>query len=331
MKTNKQQKGILLTATIMLVAIVTIVIIGLSLPEREEYIQGQVEAADYRVSCKVPSRVLQLRVVEGDRVRKGDTLAVMEAPDMTAKLAQGEAARSAAEAVELKARNGARKEQVQSAYEGWQQAKAGLQVAEKTYLRIERLHNEGVVAAQKFDEVQAKYEASIATERAAKAQYDMAVNGARREDKLAAEAQVTRAQGAIAEVNSYLDETILIASADGLVTEIFPEIGELVGAGAPIMNIARMDDVWFTFNIREDLLPGITVGKELTAYLPALDIGIPVRITRMKDVGSFAVWKATKALDRFDLKTFEVRARCVQPFEGLHPNMSVVLRKSEIE
>ncbi len=331
MKTDKQQKGILLTATIMLAAIVTVVIIGLSLPECEEYIQGQVEASDYRVSCKVPSRVSQLRVVEGDRVRKGDTLAVMEAPDMAARLAQAEAARSAAEAVELKARNGSRQEQVQAAYEVWRQAVAGLQVAEKTFRRIERLHGEGVVAAQKFDEAQAKYEASAATERAAKAQYDMAANGARHEDKLAAEAQVTRARGAIAEVNSYLDETILIASADGIVTEIFPEVGELVGTGAPIMNIARMDDVWFTFNIREDLLPGITVGKEQAAYLPALDITVPVRITRMKDVGSFAVWKATKALDRFDLKTFEVRARPVQPFEGLHPNMSVILRKSEIE
>ena len=202
MKTDKQQKGILLTATIMLAAIVTVVIIGLSLPECEEYIQGQVEASDYRVSCKVPSRVSQLRVVEGDRVRKGDTLAVMEAPDMAARLAQAEAARSAAEAVELKARNGSRQEQVQAAYEVWRQAVAGLQVAEKTFRRIERLHGEGVVAAQKFDEAQAKYEASAATERAAKAQYDMAANGARHEDKLAAEAQVTRARGAIAEVNS---------------------------------------------------------------------------------------------------------------------------------
>ena len=116
-----------------------------------------------------------------------------------------------------------------------------------------------------------------------------------------------------------------------MVTEIFPEVGELVGTGAPIMNVARMDDVWFTFNIREDLLPGIAVGRELTAYLPALGIAVPVRITRMKDVGSFAVWKATKALDRFDLKTFEVRARPASPVEGLHPGMSAVLRKSEIE
>lgn len=331
MKTNRQQKGILLTAAAMLAAIAVVILIGLSLPEREEYIQGEVETTDYRVSCKVPSRVLRIRVAEGDRVQRGDTLAIMEAPDMAAKLAQAEAARSAAEALELKARNGSRREQVQAAYEVWQQAQAGLQVAEKTFRRIERLHGEGVVATQKYDEAQARYEASAATERAAKAQYDMAVNGARREDRLAAEAQVTRARGAIAEVTSYLNETILTASDDGLVTEIFPEVGELVGTGAPIMNVARTDDVWFTFNIREDLLPGISVGKELTAYLPALDIAVPVRITRMKDVGSFAVWKATKALDRFDLKTFEVRARAVSPVEGLHPGMSVVLRKSEIE
>lgn len=331
MKTNKQQKGILLTAVAMLAVIVGVVIIGLSLPEREEYIQGEVETTDYRVSCKVPSRVLQIRVSEGDNVRKGDTLAIMEAPDMVAKLAQAEAARAAAEALEMKARNGSRQEQIRAAYEVWQQAQAGLQVAEKTFRRIERLHGEGVIATQKFDEAQAKYEASAATERAAKAQYDMAVNGARNEDKLAAEAQVTRAQGAIAEVTSYMNETILTASDNGMVTEIFPEVGELVGTGAPIMNVARMDDVWFTFNIREDLLPGITVGKELTAYLPALDITVPIRITRIKDVGSFAVWKATKALDRFDLKTFEVRARPVSPSEGLHPGMSVVLRKSEIE
>ena len=120
MKTNKQQKGILLTAVSMLAVIAVVIVIGLSLPEREEYIQGEVETTDYRVSCKVPSRVLQIRVAEGDCVRRGDTLAVMEAPDMAARLAQAEAARSAAEALELKARNGSRQEQIQAAYEVWQ-------------------------------------------------------------------------------------------------------------------------------------------------------------------------------------------------------------------
>lgn len=211
----------------------------------------------------------------------------------------------------------------------WQKARAAMEVAEKTYHRINRLFENGVMAEQKRDEAQAQYEAMVATERAARSQYDMAVNGTRIEDKAAAGAQVRRAQGAVSEVNSYMDETVLLATADGIVTEIFPEPGELVGTGAPIMNVSCTDDVWFTFNIREDLLPGLTVGTETEVYLPAFDKRIPVRITKMKDVGTFAVWKATKALDGFDLKTFEVKARPLnmEGLENVRGGMSVIMEK----
>lgn len=133
------------------------------------------------------------------------------------------------------------------------------------------------------------------------------------------------------EVSSYVDETVLLAMTDGEVTEIFPEVGELVGTGAPIMNIASTDDVWFTFNIREDLLPGLTVGTETEVYVPALDKRVAVRITKMKDVGSFAVWKATKALDGFDMKTFEVKARPLNPVvaEGVRSGMSAVMEREK--
>lgn len=163
--------------------------------------------------------------------------------------------------------------------------------------------------------------------KAARAQYDMACNGARHEDKAAAGAQVERAQGAVSEVSSYMDETVLLAMTDGEVTEIFPEVGELVGTGAPILNISCTDDAWFTFNIREDLLPGLQTGTETEVYLPALDKRIPVRITKMKDVGSFAAWKATKALDGFDLKTFEVQARPLKSAEteGVRSGMSAIM------
>ena len=296
-----------------------------------EIVQGQADVTEYRVSSKVPGRILEFRVKEGQSVQAGDTLAILEAPDVHAKLEQARAAESAAQAQNEKALKGARREQIQAAYEMWQKAQAGLEISEKSYKRVKSLHDQGVMSAQKLDEVTAQRNAARATEKATKAQYDMAKNGAEREDKAAAAALVERAKGAVAEVESYIKETYLIAQTAGEVSEIFPKVGELVGTGAPIMNVARMDDVWFTFNIREDLLPGIAVGRELTAYLPALDIAVPVRITRMKDVGSFAVWKATKALDRFDLKTFEVRARPASPVEGLHPGMSAVLRKSEIE
>ena len=329
MKKNKNFT-VILTAALVLVGIITVIIvIGLSLPEHPDIIQGQAETTDYRLSSKVPARVSEIRVQEGDHVCRGDTLVILEAPDIRARLSQAEAAYVAAQAQEQKTQNGTRQEQVQQAYEMWQKARAGMEVAEKTYRRINRLFEEGVMAEQKRDEARAQYEAMAATEKAARSQYEMAVNGNRVEDKAAAGAQVQRAQGAVSEVASYIDETVLLATADGVITEIFPEPGELVGTGAPIMNVSCTDDVWFTFNIREDLLPGLSVGTETEVYMPAFDKRVAIRITRIKDVGTFAVWKATKALDGFDLKTFEVKARPLNPedLKEVRSGMSVIMER----
>lgn len=329
MKKNKNFT-VILTAALVLVGIITVIIvIGLSLPEHPDIIQGQAETTDYRLSSKVPARVSEIRVQEGDHVRRGDTLVILEAPDIRARLSQAEAAYVAAQAQEQKTQNGTRQEQVQQAYEMWQKARAGMEVAEKTYRRINRLFEEGVMAEQKRDEARAQYEAMAATEKAARSQYEMAVNGNRVEDKAVAGAQVQRAQGAVSEVASYIDETVLLATADGVITEIFPEPGELVGTGAPIMNVSCTDDVWFTFNIREDLLPGLSVGTETEVYMPAFDKRVAIRITRIKDVGTFAVWKATKALDGFDLKTFEVKARPLNPedLKEVRSGMSVIMER----
>ena len=198
-------------------------------------------------------------------------------------------------------------------------------VAEKTFHRVDRLFQQGVLPEQKRDEAKAQYDAMTATEKAAKAQYDMALKGARSEDRHAASAQTRRAESAIAEVTSYMNETVLLASADGRVTEIFPQVGELVGAGAPIMNVSVVDDMWFTFNIREDLLRQYSVGATCIVHVPATGQDIDVKITSMKDVGSFAVWKATKAMDDIDLKTFEVQARPLKKVNGLYPGMSALL------
>lgn len=324
---KKNLNVIIVSSAIIMTVIAIVVIVGLCIPEPKEVIQGQAETSDYRVSSKVPARILKINVSEGDAVSKGDTLVVLEAPDINAKLAQAEAAFEAARAVERKALTGSRQEQIQSAYEIWQKAIAGREVAEKTYNRVNRLFESGVMAEQKRDEALANFRAMQASENAAKSQYEMAVNGSRHEDISAAQAQAARAEGAVSEISSYVDETVLLASADGTVTEIFPEVGELVGAGAPIMNVAKTGDVWFTFNVREDFLPGLTVGSEATVYVPAFDKNVAVRVTRIKDVGSFATWKATKALDAFDLKTFEVRAYPVKPEElaGLREGMSAVM------
>lgn len=328
MKLKNSSVVAMVFAAFIIIASGIFIVVGLCLPERAEIIQGEIETTDYRVSSKVPARVLEIRVQEGDMVRKGDTLAILEAPDVNAKLDQATALYEAAQALDEKARNGAQKEQVLGAYEMWQKAKAGLEVAEKSYNRVANLYKNGVVPAQKHDEVKAQYDAMVATEKAAKAQYEMAEKGARYEDKKAAHAKVQQAQGAVSEVNSYINETVLLAMADGEVTEIFPELGELVGSGAPIMNVAMTGNVYVTFNVREDYLPEITVGKELTAYVPAFDKEITVRVTRVKDVGSFAVWKATKASGGYDLKMFEVRGVPVDvaDTEHMRSGMSVILK-----
>lgn len=323
-----RQKANLLPAIFILAGVIILVIVGsmYAFSDETDTIQGQADVTEYRVASKVPGRILQYKVHEGQYVHAGDTLALLEAPDIEAKLSQAQAAEQAAAAQSRKAEKGARQEQIQAAYEMWQKARAGVDIAEKSYARVKRLHDEGVMTAQKLDEVTAQRDAAIATEKAAKSQYEMARNGAQLEDKQAAAAVVSRAKGAVSEVNSYINETVLIAQADGEVTEIFPQVGELVGTGAPIMNVAITADMWVTFNVREDHLAQFKMNHTIQAHIPALgNKAVTLKVYYMKDLGSYAAWKATKTTGQFDMKTFEVKAAPQQPIEGLRPGMSVVL------
>lgn len=328
MSEKTQHKKILLTVAAFTVVVVIIAVIGtLVFKSEPEIIQGYVEVSEYRVSSKVPGRVLELRVKEGDYVNVGDTLAIIDAPDVKAKLAQAESAESAASAMDQMANNGARREQINGAYALLQQAKAGLEIAQKSYNRVQRLYDEGVMSAQKRDEAFANYKAIEAQVKAAQSQYDMAVNGARREEKMAAAAQVNRAKGAVQEVNSYISETMQTAQKAGEVSDVYPKEGELIGTGSPIMSVSLLDDMWGTFNVREDQLDGMRIGSVITAYAPAFKKDIKMKVYYIKDQGSYATWKATKANGQYDLKTFEVKARPVTKVEGLRPGMSLVLKK----
>ena len=202
-----------------------------------------------------------------------------------------------------------------------------MEVAKKSYDRVQRLYDEGVMTAQKRDEAFAQYKALEAQEKAAKSQYDLAVEGARAEEKAAAAAKVNQARGAVSEVDSYIRETVQVATMEGEVSNIYPKVGELVGTGSPIMTIAMMDDMWGTFNVREDQLNGLKIGDELTAFCPAFNKDIQLKVYYIKDQGSFAVWKATKATGQYDLKTFEVKARPTQKLESLRPGMSLILKR----
>ena len=328
MSAKSQHNNILLAIAGFVGVVIIVAIIGFLVLDRDpDIIQGQVEVSEYRVSSKVPGRILELRVKEGDYVKVGDTLAILDAPEVRAKMEQAQSAQSAAAALELKAQNGARKEQIQGAFSVLQQAKAGFEIAEKSYNRVQRLYDEGVMSAQKRDEAFANYKAMEAQVKAAQSQYDMAVNGARMEDKLAAAAQVGRAKGAVNEVNSYIHETVQVAQMEGEVSDVYPKVGELVGTGSPIMSIAVMQDLWGTFNVREDQLNGMQVGTEFTVFVPAFNKDIKMKVYYLKDQGSYAVWKATKANGQYDLKTFEVKARPVEKLEGLRPGMSLIKKK----
>ena len=328
MSAKSQHNNILLAIAGFVAVVIIVALIGfLALDRGPNVIQGQVEVSEYRVSSKVPGRILELRVKEGDYVKAGDTLAILDAPEVRAKMEQAQSAESAAAALELKARNGAREEQIRGAYNVLQQAKAGYEIAEKSYNRVQRLYDEGVMSAQKRDEAFANYKAMEAQMKAAQSQYDMAVNGARKEDKMAAAAQVGRAKGAVQEVNSYIHETVQTAPKEGEVSDVYPKVGELIGTGSPIMSIAVMDDMWGTFNVREDQLGDLKVGSEFTVFVPAFNKEIRMKVYYLKDQGSYAVWKATKANGQYDLKTFEVKARPVDKLDGLRPGMSLIIKK----
>lgn len=324
---SRQNREILVGLTGFVAIVLFVALLGwIILGGKDTSLQGQVEVDEYRVSFKVPGRIAEIRVHEGDFVHKGDTLAILDAPDIEAKQTQAMSVEEAASALVEKANNGARKEQVRGAFELWQQAKAAVEIAQKSYDRISRLYEAGVVTAQKRDEVEAQLKAYTAQCEAAKSQYEMAEKGARYEDKKAATAQKGQAQGVVAEVNSYIKEMVQVAQFDGEVNTIYPKVGELVGSGTPVMTISMMDKVWAVFNVKEDRLQGLKPNDEISVYSPALDQDLTLKVTSIKDQGSFAVWKPTKDNGGYDLKTFEVKAVPTAKVEGLRPGMSLIYK-----
>lgn len=328
MEKEKKSYNLVIGIVALIVIILLIAVIGYFVSKPKPLmIQGEAEASEYRVSGKVPGRIEELYVKEGQMVHKGDTVALIDSPEVRAKLAQANAIKAVASSQSRKAQNGARKEQIAGAYELYQQALVQEDVMKKSFDRIQKLYDQKVIAAQKYDEVKAKYDASVAQTKAAKSQYDMAVNGAREEDKAAAKALVDQANGALMEVESYLSELYLTAPADGIISALFPKVGELVGQGAPVASVTDLNDVWFTFNVREDYLHGMKQGDKITVIIPALDgKEVPATINCVAVRESYATWKATKETGMYDAKTFEVRAVPDVTVDGIRPGMSAIVK-----
>lgn len=318
--------GKLATFTGIIILVLLVAIFGFVFwKPAPEYIQGEAEATEVRISGKVPGRIGVFMFNEGDQVRQGDTVAILDSPEVMAKYSQAEAAEAAALAMNEKADRGTRSEQIVMAYQTWQKAKAAAEIAHKTYERVQKLFANEVVAAQKKDEAEANYKAMLATEQAAKAQYEMARNGAQQEDKEAAIAQLNRAKGAVAEVEAYIKETYLVSPIDGEISERYPKVGELVGTGSPVMDVLDLSDMWVVFQVREDQLKDFRMGATLKALIPALDNReVELKVTYLKDMGSYAAWRATKTTGQYDVKTFRIKAKPTEKVDGLRPGMTVL-------
>lgn len=327
MSAKTQHNNILLAVTGFTLVVLIVGIIGyFTLDRTPEIIQGEMDADEYRVSSKLPGRIVKILVKEGDYVHVGDTLAILESPEVDAQQKVAEATAGASSALSDLTSAPTRHETVESAYQVYQQAIATAEIAQKTYARTEKLFNEGVTTAQRRDEAKASYDAAQAAVKMTKSQWELAKNGAREEEKRAARKQAEAAKSAVNVVSSLIKENVQIATQEGIVTDIYPKVGELVGMGSPIMTIELIGDMWGTFNVREDQLKGKKVGDTFKAFIPAFNKDVDMKIYNIKDEGTYAVWKATKTTGQYDLKTFEVKARPIQKIDGLRPGMSLIVK-----
>ena len=329
-ETNNQEKranrALLVTMAVVGVAVALVAIIGFLFMNRpDEYIEGQVEGTTIRISGKLPGRVVEFYAHEGDTVHAGDTLAHIHSSIVEAKLGQAEAMHRAAQAQNKKIDAGTRSQIINAAANLLLQAEAALTITEKTYNRMENLYREGVVSEQKRDEAKAAYDAALAARDAAANQLSLAKAGAQSEDKVSAEALANAAEGSVNEVEALLEDSYLTAPADGTIDQVYPQVGELVSIGAPVMSLLKDDNRHVVFNVREELLNDLTMGKTIKVMIPALNKKeIDVTIYYIRDMGSYATWRSTKATGSYDSRTFQIKARPTERIEGLRPGMTVV-------
>ena len=310
------------------IVVIVLAIVGFCLLRQPaEIIEGQADATSVRISGKLPGRVAEFYVQEGDMVKAGDTLVHIHSSLAEARLMQAEAMETAAAAQNQKIDAGTRSQIIQTARQLVAQANAARVIAQKTYDRMEALYKQGVISEQKRDEAKAAYDAAVAGEGAAQSLLDMALQGAQSEDKRSAQAMVNVARGGVAEVESLLEDQYLTAPCDGQIDQIYPEPGELVSLGAPIMSLLKVSDKWVTFNVREDLLKDLKLGDEISVMVPGLGKkDINVKIYYVRDLGSYATWHATKSTGDWDSRTFQIKARPVENQPDLRPGMSIIYR-----
>ena len=312
--------------TILIVVVIVSTVGIISLGNKKEILQGQVEATEIRISGKLLGRIDNFLVEEGQNVQKGDTLVIINSPEFWAKYDQVNALGNVAVFENQKVEEGTRRQITETALQLWNKTKSDLSLAQTTFNRINTLYKDSVVTSQRKDEAEAVYKAALAAERGAYQQYQMAQDGARKQDRESSRSLVTAAKSTTKEVAILLEDAKLIAPESGQISVIYPKRGELVAPGAPIMSLVVLEDAHVVLNVKEELMPHFKIGGKFRGDVPSINgKDIEFEIYYISPLGSYATWKSTKQVGSYDMRTFEIKAKPTQKVEDLRPGMSVLI------
>jgi len=292
-------------------------------------VQGEVSADRVDISPRVAGRVAKLGANVGDTVERGAVIAELESPQLVATLIAARAALSVAKA-DLDRINSTRPETIAARKAELAAAEADVTLNQETFDRKAQLARTGNTPQSVLDEATRNLELATRKRESAQAALQLATTGASPEERALAAAQVKQAEAALNQRDVDVGELTVRAPIAAQVTTRVAALGENFSVGSPLFSLIDMGNVWFTFNLREDLLGGLKVGDTFDVTVPAFKSQvIPVRVTMINVQGQYATWRATRATGDFDLRTFEVRAVPTQPVEGLRPGMSAIVAWSK--
>ena len=330
-QSSKKSAAIKALGLIVLLAILGLIAFGLwkGYQPKELELQGRVEAETIHVSTKVPSRIEEVYVQDGQRVSKGQILVRLSSPEIAAKKQQALASLQSTLALKSTADRGSQQENIETLYANWQSVKAQQNLAEATYKRGANLFKEGVISRQRRDEMQAAALSASQLTEAAYQQYARAKRGSTPEQKSSADAQVEIARAAVAEANALEAETQLVSPINGTVSKTYGKTSELVAIGVPIISIIEDDDLWISLNVREDLYAQVYQRKSLEGFIPALNQTANFKIKNIDAEGEFATIKTTRQTGGYDIRSFKIHLTPLQPIKDLKVGMSVLFKIKE--
>jgi HlyD family secretion protein len=287
---------------------------------------GVVRTTEIRVAPEVGGQLVTINVQKGDHVKAGDVVAQLSAIELSASVVQARAARDQASAQRDNVFAGVRAEEVASLASAIDKAKSRLDYAQSELARKAQLVPSNAASQQDLDQAQADAATARADVADAQANHAAAVAGPTREERAIAGAQVKAAARAVEVLERRLDKTTLRAPADGIVTVVVAEVGENLTAGQPVLAIAATGKQWLSFNVREDMLHGLTVGDKVEVTRPGGEPR-PATVTELTPLGSFATWQAERAIGDHDRSTLRLRLDPEDDPAGLEPGMTVWLKR----